>query len=78
MIQGGDFTEGDVSFLSPSLSLSLFPPLSLSLSVDQKARCVNTKPRIVVFTGCRELEESASMVLNLKMRTLHVCLTIPQ
>lgn len=70
MIQGGDFTEGDVS----SLSLSFY----LCVCVDQKAWCVNTKPRIVVFTGCRELEESASMVLDLKMRALPVCLTMPQ
>lgn len=68
MIQGGDFTEGDVSSLS----------LCVCVCVEQKTRCVNTKPRIVVFTGCRELEESASMVLNLKMRALPVCLTMPQ
>jgi hypothetical protein len=58
--------------------LVLYVCVCVCVCVEQKTRCVNTKPRIVVFTGCRELEESASMVLNLKMRALPVCLTMPQ
>ena len=45
------------------------------VGVYPKGRCFKTKPKFKVFNGCRELEESASMVLNLKMRALHVCLT---
>ena len=43
--------------------------------MDQEGRFFNTKLKIKVFTGCRELEESASMVLNLQMRAFHVCLS---
>ena len=65
MIQGGDFTEGDVSFLFVC-ELFFFWSIASWFSYfnETKFDC---------FIGLRELEGSVSMVPNLKMRALLVC-----
>ena len=75
MIQGGDFTEGDVSSV-PLFNLSFICwhtryVLYLAVLIAEQKLCL-------FFANCRELEASVFMVPALKMRALSVSLQYPQ